>query len=115
LGRYGLPGHAHTIKIRDLSGGQKARVVFAELALMEPDVLILDEPTNNLDIESIDALADAINEYSGGVILVSHDARLIQETDCQLWVIEDKGISEIDGDFDDYRREVLQALGELID
>jgi len=50
-----------------------------------------------------------------GVILVSHDARLIQETDCQLWVIEDKGISEIDGDFDDYRREVLQALGELID
>lgn len=49
------------------------------------------------------------------MILVSHDARLIQETDCQLWVIEDKSISEIDGDFDDYRREVLQALGELID
>lgn len=50
-----------------------------------------------------------------GVILVSHDARLIQETDCQLWVIENQSISEIDGEFDDYRREVLQALGELID
>ena len=50
-----------------------------------------------------------------GVILVSHDARLIQETDCQLWVIENRSVSEIDGEFDDYRREVLQALGELID
>lgn len=51
LGRYGLSGHAHTIPMRDLSGGQKARVVFAELALRQPDVLIMDEPTNNLDIE----------------------------------------------------------------
>jgi ATP-binding cassette subfamily F protein 1 len=67
LGRYGLASHGHTIKLRDLSGGQKARVVFAELSLMEPDVLIMDEPTNNLDIESIDALADAINEYEGGI------------------------------------------------
>ena len=50
-----------------------------------------------------------------GVILVSHDARLIQETDCQLWVIEERGISEIDGGFDDYKTEVLQALGELDD
>ncbi|XP_064395208.1 ATP-binding cassette sub-family F member 1-like [Halichondria panicea] len=115
LGRYGLPGHAHTIKIRDLSGGQKARVVFAELALMEPDILILDEPTNNLDIESIDALAEAINEFTGGVILVSHDARLIQETSCQLWVIEEATINEIDGDFDDYKKEVLQSLGELVE
>ena len=50
-----------------------------------------------------------------GVILVSHDARLIQEAECQLWVIEEKAINEIDGDFDDYRKEVLQALGELIE
>ena len=50
-----------------------------------------------------------------GVILVSHDARLIQEAECQLWVIEEKAINEIDGDFDDYRKEVLQALGELVE
>ena len=50
-----------------------------------------------------------------GVILVSHDARLIQEAECQLWVIEDKTINEIDGDFDDYRKEVLQALRELVE
>ncbi|CAF4616714.1 unnamed protein product, partial [Rotaria magnacalcarata] len=78
----------------------------------QPDVLILDEPTNNLDIESIDALADAINEYKGGVIIVSHDERLIRETNCQLWVIEHKQINEIDGDFDDYRKELLDSLGE---
>uniref|UniRef100_K7FRV4 ATP binding cassette subfamily F member 1 n=1 Tax=Pelodiscus sinensis TaxID=13735 RepID=K7FRV4_PELSI len=114
LGRFGLESHAHTIQICKLSGGQKARVVFAELACREPDVLILDEPTNNLDIESIDALADAINEYKGAVIVVSHDARLITETNCQLWVVEEQSVEQIDGDFDDYKREVLEALGEVI-
>lgn len=78
LGTFGLSSHAHTIKMMDLSGGQKARVALAELCLMAPDVVILDEPTNNLDIESIDALADAINDYKGGVIIVSHDERLIR-------------------------------------
>uniref|UniRef100_A0A8C8RLX4 ATP-binding cassette sub-family F member 1 n=1 Tax=Pelusios castaneus TaxID=367368 RepID=A0A8C8RLX4_9SAUR len=114
LGRFGLESHAHTIQICKLSGGQKARVVFAELACREPDVLILDEPTNNLDIESIDALAEAINEYKGAVIIVSHDARLITETNCQLWVVEEQSVNQIDGDFDDYKREVLEALGEVI-
>uniref|UniRef100_A0A8C0D700 ATP-binding cassette sub-family F member 1 n=1 Tax=Balaenoptera musculus TaxID=9771 RepID=A0A8C0D700_BALMU len=114
LGRFGLESHAHTIQICKLSGGQKARVVFAELACREPDVLILDEPTNNLDIESIDALGEAINEYKGAVIVVSHDARLITETNCQLWVVEERSVSQIDGDFEDYKREVLEALGEVV-
>ncbi|KAF0763696.1 ATP-binding cassette sub-family F member 1 isoform X2, partial [Aphis craccivora] len=73
-----------------------------------------DEPTNNLDIESIDALAEAINDYKGGVIIVSHDERLIRDTDCTLWVIEDQTINEVDGDFDDYRKELLECLGEVI-
>nr|KAF6271186.1 ATP binding cassette subfamily F member 1 [Pipistrellus kuhlii] len=114
LGRFGLESHAHTIQICKLSGGQKARVVFAELACREPDVLILDEPTNNLDIESIDALGEAINEYKGAVIVVSHDARLITETGCQLWVVEEQSVGQIDGDFEDYKREVLEALGEVM-
>ncbi|XP_059148407.1 ATP-binding cassette sub-family F member 1-like [Physella acuta] len=114
LGQYGLASHAHTILNRDLSGGQRARVALAELSCRAPDVLILDEPTNNLDIESIDALADAIRDFTGGVIIVSHDERLIRDTDCQLWVVENKTINEIDGDFDDYRRELLEALGENI-
>ncbi|CAL8297155.1 unnamed protein product [Lota lota] len=114
LGRFGLESHAHTIQISKLSGGQKARVVFAELSCRQPDVLILDEPTNNLDIESIDALSEAINEYKGAVIIVSHDARLITETQCQLWVVEDSAVNQIDGDFEDYKREVLEALGETL-
>ncbi|CAO1361343.1 unnamed protein product [Diamesa hyperborea] len=114
LGTFGLQSHAHTIKMMDLSGGQKARVALAELTLSSPDVLILDEPTNNLDIESIDALAEAINEYKGGVVIVSHDERLIRETSCMLYVIEDQTINEVDGDFDDYRKEVLDSLGEVI-
>ncbi|XP_064457980.1 ATP-binding cassette sub-family F member 1-like isoform X3 [Ornithodoros turicata] len=114
LGSFGLVSHAHTIKNHDLSGGQKARVALAELCLRAPDVLILDEPTNNLDIESIDALADAIRDFEGGVIIVSHDERLIRETNCQLWVVEHKGIEEIDGDFEDYRKELLESLGEVV-
>ncbi|EDW51414.1 ATP-binding cassette sub-family F member 1 [Drosophila sechellia] len=114
LGSFGLVSHAHTIKMKDLSGGQKARVALAELCLSAPDVLILDEPTNNLDIESIDALAEAINEYEGGVIIVSHDERLIRETGCTLYVIEDQTINEIVGEFDDYRKEVLDSLGEVV-
>ncbi|PVD21532.1 hypothetical protein C0Q70_17330 [Pomacea canaliculata] len=115
LGRFGLASHAHTIQNRDLSGGQRARVALAELSCRAPDVLILDEPTNNLDIESIDALAEAIQEFTGGsVIIVSHDERLIRDTNCQLWVVENKTINEVDGDFDDYRRELLESLGETL-
>ncbi|KAJ1360100.1 hypothetical protein KIN20_018994 [Parelaphostrongylus tenuis] len=104
LGMVGLPGHAHTVKIKDLSGGQKSRVALAELALGEPDMLILDEPTNNLDIESIDALATAIENFGGGVVMVTHDERLVRATECTLWVVENQGISEIDGDFDTYKK-----------
>jgi len=114
LGSFGLQSHAHTVQMKDLSGGQKARVALAELTLSAPDVVILDEPTNNLDIESIDALAEALNDYQGGVIIVSHDERLIRDTNCQLCVIEDQSIEEIDGGFDDYRKEVLDELGEEI-
>lgn len=114
LGSFGLISHAHTIPNSQLSGGQKSRVALAEMALRGPHILILDEPTNNLDLESIDALAVAINDFEGGVIVVTHDERLIRETDCQLWVIENSSIAEIDGDFDDYRSEILEALGEKV-
>lgn len=114
LGMFGLPSHAHTIKIRDLSGGQKSRCALVDMAAAKPDVIILDEPTNNLDIESIDALAEAINEYKGAVIIVSHDERLIRETNCSLYVAEDQSINEIDGGFDDYRRELLEGMGEEV-
>ena len=55
-----------------------------------------------------------LKSFSGGVIIVSHDERLIRDTECQLWVVEDQTINEVDGDFDDYRKEVLEQLGEEV-
>jgi len=89
-------------------------VALADMACRKPDVLILDEPTNNLDIESIDALAEALNIFKGGVVIVSHDERLIRDTRCQLWVVQDQHIEEVPGDFDDYRQELLKSLDEVV-
>ncbi|CAK4881802.1 unnamed protein product [Aphanomyces euteiches] len=110
LGKVGLEGHAHEIKNRLLSGGQKARVVLAELILMNPHMLVLDEPTNNLDIESIDALCEALNEYDGGVVVVTHDARLIEAINCVLWVVGDNDCVAYNGTFEDYKNAILEDI-----
>lgn len=115
LGKYGLEGHAHEVAMRDLSGGQKARVVFVQLSLQRPHVLLFDEPTNNLDVESIDALCDAINEFNGGVVVVTHDQRLIEECDCTLWVVEKRGVTEWKEGFDDYKDNILSELEREIE
>ncbi|KAL6544079.1 ABC transporter F member 4 [Orobanche gracilis] len=77
LGKFGLASHNHLAAIAKLSGGQKARVIFTSISMSKPHILLLDEPTNHLDMQSIDALADALDEFTGGVVLVSHDFRLI--------------------------------------
>jgi ATP-binding cassette subfamily F protein 1 len=112
LGRFGLEGNAHTLQIKDLSGGQKARVVFSAISLSSPQLMIMDEPTNNLDIESIDALCDAIKIYNGGVVLISHDPRLIEETNCDLYVVNKLNLFRYSGSFSSYKQELLRSLEE---
>ena len=79
IGRFGLTGSSQLCPIAQLSDGQKARIVFCQLSLSKGNILLLDEPTNALDIETIDSLARAINDFEGGVVLVSHDFRLISQ------------------------------------
>ncbi|KAG0296111.1 hypothetical protein BGZ97_004630 [Linnemannia gamsii] len=106
IGRYGLTGSHQTSPIGHLSHGLQTRLVFAELALSRPHMLLLDEPTNHLDMESIDSLADAIKNFSGGVVLVSHDFRLLKEVAEQIIVV-DKGVSVFDGTIAEYKK-ILQ-------
>ena len=100
--------------MRDLSGGQKARVVFVDLSLQRPHVLLLDEPTNNLDIETIDALVDAINEFNGGIVVVTHDQCLIEQCDCSLWVVEKRGVTKWEAGFEDYKETLLKEMEEQV-
>ena len=90
LGRFGVSGRFQTTKIDHLSDGLKSRCVFALMARENPHMLLLDEPTNHLDIETIDALAESINVYGGGVVLVSHDMRLISQVAREIYEVENQ-------------------------
>lgn len=95
--------------IEKLSGGEKVRLLLGLMALEKPHILILDEPTSHLDIDSREALIYALNEYNGAVILITHDVYLAEGTADQLWLVRDGKASRYDGNLADYRRLVLQA------
>lgn len=103
VGRYGLTGREQVCPMKQLSDGQRCRVSFAWLAWQNPHLLLLDEPTNHLDLESIDALADAINNFGGGMILVSHDFRLVQQVTEEIWVCDNQAVTRWDGDIFSYK------------
>ncbi|KAJ1677765.1 ABC transporter ATP-binding protein arb1, partial [Spiromyces aspiralis] len=98
IGRFGLTGAHQTSLISTLSDGLRSRLVFCELAVECPHIILLDEPTNHLDIESIDALAEAIKEFNGGIVLVSHDFRLIEQIVEEIWLCENHKIRRYEGD-----------------
>ena len=110
-GRLGFPGAKADTPVSALSGGEKARLLMGLAAFDAPHLLILDEPTNHLDIDSRAALMEAINDYEGAVILVSHDRFLIEACADRLWLVAAGTVKPFDGDLDDYRRLVL--AGEL--
>lgn len=107
--RFGFPGARADTPISSLSGGEKARLLMGLAAFDSPDLLILDEPTNHLDIDSRTALMEAINDYSGAVMLVSHDRFLIEACADRLWLVANGGVKPFDGDMDDYRDLILSG------
>ena len=132
LGRYGVSGKMQSTKIGQLSEGQKSRLVIATMCMSHPNLLLLgalllqrslqqsvanavaltaDEPTNHLDLEAIDGLAEAINRYDGGLVLVSHDFRLIDAVAKEIWVCDEKKVSVWKGDIRSYKRELAKKMG----
>jgi ATP-binding cassette subfamily F protein 3 len=110
-GAIGFSGKAADTLVKNLSGGEKARLLLGLATFFGPNMIILDEPTNHLDIDSRAALAEAINEFPGAVIMVSHDRYLIEACADRLWVVADRTVRSYDGDLDDYRRAVLSSRG----
>lgn len=103
LGRYGCSGDQQQQIMGELSAGQKARIVFAIIAHEKPHLLLLDEPTNPLDMESIDALARCLNKFKGGVLMISHDMRLISQCAQEIYICDHKKVTKYRGDIMDFK------------
>jgi len=106
-GGIGFSGERADTPVENLSGGEKARLLLGLATFAGPHLIILDEPTNHLDIDSRAALIEAINDYPGAAILVSHDRHLIEACADRLWLVGEGTVAPYEGDLDDYRRLVL--------
>lgn len=109
VAQMGLATEKMATAAKDLSGGEKARLLMGLAAFHAPNLLILDEPTNHLDIDSRRALIEALNDYEGAVILISHDRHLIEATVDRLWLVNNGTVSSFDGDMDEYRDLIVSS------
>jgi ATP-binding cassette subfamily F protein 3 len=103
LGRFGMAGDSEDRPVASFSGGEKSRLALALLAWQKPHLLLLDEPTNHLDLDMRDALTIALEEYTGAVMIVSHDRSLIRAVADELWLVADGEAKLFDGDLEDYK------------
>lgn len=103
LGGFGFSGDAATGPVAPMSGGEKARLALALVVWQRPNLLLLDEPSNHLDVDTREALATALAEFGGSMLLVSHDRHLLRTTVDDFWIVADGGVQEFDGDLEDYR------------
>src|SRR5579863_2441285 len=110
LAQFGLSFDKQETTVANLSGGERARLLLNLVAMAAPHLLILDEPTNHLDIDSRRALLDALNDYEGAVILITHDRSLIELVADRLWLTADGHIKPFAGDLDDYARFILDRV-----
>ena len=112
VAQFGLATEKMNTPAKDLSGGEKARLLMGLAAFDGPNLFILDEPTNHLDIDSREALVHALNDFPGAVILISHDRHLIEATADRLWLVRDGSVRAYDGDMADYRQEVTGVAAD---
>jgi len=112
LGKVKLEGSAHNKLIRELSGGQKARVAFINLIFHQPQVLLLDEPTNHLDIETVEGLIIGLQGYEGAIILITHEPELINALESELWIMdpEKKVVEKSKNTYEEYSQKVLAKI-----
>ncbi|KNC85976.1 ABC transporter F family member 2 [Sphaeroforma arctica JP610] len=114
LGKFGITGKTQVSTISTMSDGQKSRLVFAWLAEKKPHLLLFDEPTNHLDMEGIDALAKGINMFKGGMVLVSHDFRLLQQVAKEIWVCDKKTVKKWPGDILSYKKHLHDVMKDYV-
>jgi len=107
LAGFGIGFDKQSTTVENLSGGERARLLLNMVAMAAPHLLILDEPTNHLDIDSRRALLDALNDYKGAVILITHDRSLMELVADRLWLAADGTVKPFNGDMDDYAKFVL--------
>jgi ATP-binding cassette, subfamily F, member 3 len=112
--QYGFSGDRSETAVGALSGGERARLLLNLAAFYSPHLLVLDEPTNHLDMVAREALVKAINEFSGAVILISHDRSLLDACVDRLWLVGNGTVTRFEGDLDDYRDHVLSAAGSIV-
>lgn len=103
LGGFGFGGDRVMDKVAPMSGGEKARLALSLIVWQKPNLLLLDEPSNHLDVETREALTTALAEFGGSMLLVSHDRHLLRTTVDRFWIVADGGVQEFDGDLEDYR------------
>lgn len=109
---FGITGMTGLQRMELLSGGQKSRVAFACLSLTNPHILILDEPSNHLDIEGMDALSQALQNFEGGVVMVSHDVTMLQNVCTSLWVCDKGTVHQFDGNVEAYKKMISAEANE---
>ncbi len=112
LGAFGFSHELSNNTIQSLSGGEKARLLFAFMSFDAPHLLLLDEPTNHLDIDAREALVQALNNYEGAIVIVSHDPNMVERVADRLWIVRDGECQHFEGDLDDYRDFTMKARRE---
>ncbi|KAF5478030.1 hypothetical protein F2P56_004623 [Juglans regia] len=108
LGSFGVTGNLALQPMYTLSGGQKSRVAFAKITFKKPHIILLDEPSNHLDLDAVEALIQGLALFQGGILMVSHDEHLISGSVDELWVVSKGKISPFHGSFNDYKK-ILQS------